>query len=101
MTQPTPNYEDDFGFKVDEVEYKSSWSVVPGVKVRAKASYAGYGIDETWTFWLDSARLPIGSLDLDKHPGTRIEHKNLAGKKIWHRDRPGDTNWCAENNPAV
>ncbi|MEM6990194.1 MAG: hypothetical protein AAF721_06850, partial [Myxococcota bacterium] len=98
---PVRNYRRAFGFKIDQVEYDSHWSVVPGVKVRAKASYAGYGIDGTWTFWLDGARIPIGSIELDRHPGTRRHHENFSGVKIWHRDRPGDTNWCADNNPTV
>jgi len=98
---PVPNYNQQFGFRIDQVGYDSSWSVVPGVKVNANASYAGYGVHGTWTFWLDSARVPIGSIDLGHHPGTRRKHQNFGGRKIWHLDTPGDTRWCADNNPAV
>ena len=83
-----PSYSQNFGFTVDKVEYDSSWSVVPGVKVRARASYAGYGIDETWTLWLEGAELPIGSLELGRHPGTREKHQNNRGRRVWHRKPP-------------
>lgn len=96
-----PSYQDNYGFRIDNVDYDSSWSVVPGVEVNASARYAGYGIGGTWTFWLDAARLPIGSLKLGHHRGTRRQHENMSGVKIWHRNRSGDTQWCAQNNPNV
>jgi hypothetical protein len=90
----TPSYTEKFGTMIDEVEYDSAWSVVPGVKVKAEASYHGYGIGGTWTFWVDSARLPIGSLDLPRHKRTRQALRNDRGTKIWHLNGIGDTNYC-------
>lgn len=98
---PPRHYADNFGFRIDQVEYDSNWSVVPGVKVDARAQYAGYGIDGTWTYWMESARLPIGSLRLGRHRGTRTKHEELRGERVWHRDSPTDRDWCADHNPTL
>jgi len=90
----TPSYSERFGYQIDHVSYDSSWSVVPGVKVHASASYAGYGIGGTWTYWLETARLPVGSLNLTHHPGTRTQLRSDRGLKVWHLNRVGDTDYC-------
>lgn len=93
-----PSYQQTYGYTIDQVEYDSSWSVVPGVKVHARASYAGYGINGTWTYWLDDLELPIGSLRLNRHPGTRSSLRGPRGQKLWKR---GGAGWCLQNNPNV
>jgi len=85
------SYVERFGVQVDGVHYNSSWSVVPGVKVNASAEYAGYGIGGTWTFWLDDARIPIGSIKLDRHRGTTKRLRDDQGRKIWHRSTPSES----------
>lgn len=95
---PVPGYAQSFGYTIDQVEYDSAWSVVPGVKVRASASYAGYGINGTWTYWLDDLELPIGSLRLDRHPGTRTSLRGSRGRKLWKR---GGDGWCLQHNPNI
>ncbi len=93
-----PSYQRQYGYTIDEVEYDSSWSVVPGVKVNASARYAGYGISGTWTYWLDELEVPIGSLRLDRHPGTRTSMRNNDGRKLFKPNSPG---WCVANNPNI
>jgi hypothetical protein len=93
-----PSYEEPFGLEVSNVKYQSNWSVVPGVRVNASASYAGYSVGGTWTYWLDDARLPIGSLKLPRHQGTRRSVKDASGTKIWHLDGPSDTDYCRGRN---
>ena len=93
-----PSYQQSYGYTVDQVEYDSSWSVVPGVKVNASARYAGYGISGTWTYWLDDLEVPIGTLRLGRHPGTRTSLRNNDGRKLFKRSSPG---WCVANNPNV
>lgn len=95
---PIPSYSQSFGTTIDQVEYDSRWSVTPGVKVRASASYAGYGINGTWTYWLDDLELPIGSLRLGHHPGTRTSLRSARGRKLFKR---GGSGWCLQNNPNV
>jgi hypothetical protein len=93
-----PSYQQAFGYTVDQVEYDSKWSVVPGVKVNASARYAGYGISGTWTYWLDELEVPIGTLRLGRHPGTRTSLRNNDGRKLFKRSSPG---WCVANNPNL
>ncbi len=91
------SYVERFGVQVDGVHYDSNWSVVPGVKVEASAEYAGYGIGGTWTFWLDDARIPIGSLELGRHPGTLRRLRDDQGRKIWHRSTPNEAGGYCES----
>lgn len=95
---PVPSYAQTFGTTIDQVEYDSRWSVTPGVKVHASARYAGYGINGTWTYWLDDLELPIGSLRLGHHPGTRTSLRSARGRKLFKR---GGSGWCLQNNPNV
>jgi hypothetical protein len=94
--RPQPDFTDTYGFKVDDVGYESDWSVVPGVKVSASASYHGYGIRVAYSFWLSSLRLPIGEVTLHHHPGTTRAIEYQDGHRYWHRNNPGESGWCRE-----
>lgn len=91
--------ETKYGFRIDAPEYHSEWAISPGVRIKASARKWGYGFSFIREIWFPQARVPIGSLTLRRHKGTRSRFDDNSGHKIFHMNEGGE-DFCGARSRA-
>jgi hypothetical protein len=72
-----------FGFLFEQPVYSAEFSLLPGVKYRATIGYKWLSKSFSDTLWFESLRVPLPSLTLGPHAGTRSEVRYEKGTKTY------------------
>jgi hypothetical protein len=77
--------ETTFGFLIDQIKYTVELSLLPGVRYGVTIGYSWLSKSFSDTLWFESLRVPLPSLTLGTHEGTRAEVRYEGGEKTYRR----------------
>ncbi len=74
-----------FGFWIDQIKYTMELSLLPGVRYGVTIGYGWLSKSFSDTLWFESLRVPLPTLTLGTHAGTRSELRYEGGVKTYQR----------------
>lgn len=74
-----------FGFWIDRIKYTLELSLLPGVRYGVTIGYSWLSKSFSDTLWFESLRVPLPTLTLATHAGTRSELRHEGGVKTYQR----------------
>ncbi len=74
-----------FGFWIDRIKYTMELSLLPGVRYGVTIGYSWLSKSFSDTLWFESLRVPLPTLTLGTHAGTRSELRHEGGVKTYQR----------------
>lgn len=74
-----------FGFWIDQLKYTMELSLLPGLRYGVTIGYSWLSKSFSDTLWFESLRVPLPTLTLGTHSGTRSELRYEGGVKTYQR----------------
>lgn len=74
-----------FGFWIDQIKYTMELSLLPGIRYGVTIGYSWLSKSFSDTLWFESLRVPLPTLVLGTHAGTRPELRYEGGVKSYQR----------------
>lgn len=74
-----------FGFWIDQIKYTMELSLLPGIRYGVTIGYSWLSKSFSDTLWFESLRVPLPTLTLETHAGTRSELRYEGGQKTYRR----------------